>query len=240
MGSIDDAVIEIRETGGLTKNPFREGSLLYDFCDIADIDWAKGESKFKKVSNLPDRFHHHNGGSWHREDGSAGIFIWEKKRQNDQPSGKIIGFEIVGYNVHFQSKKKSFKTQEGRCVFTGMSSGRLIEDHKEGDWQKYDKGDVRVNTHQTILEKLNLSKRTACNKCQESSIRPPSPKGHVLDYTYGDKKYGAPYYCKGCFIYDPAQFRVDERNKLLAECNDKIKNLQEKNENQQRILKSLI
>lgn len=233
MGPMKKARKEIQKTGGLRKNPFRKNTLLYEFCEIAKVDWATGKSEYITFTRLPQRFHHNNGGSWHRTDGSAGLFVWVKVRENNKPNGKIIGLQTISYSSHFVPKKKFVKTQNSRCVFTGLT-GHLMEDHKIGDWRRYDSGDERVNEYQTILSVLNSIKRGACKKCQKTKRRPKSPDGHFLKYTHGNENYGYPYYCLGCYIYDPVQFRNDERKYLLEDSKQQVKNLEKRNEQLQK------
>lgn len=79
---------------------------------------------------------------------------------------------------------------------------RIEIDHKDA---RYETEKLTVSDFQPVCKAMNDIKREICKKCISSNHRPKgSALGFEYDYLVGDEKSN---FCKGCFYYDPVQFR---------------------------------
>lgn len=162
-----------------------------------------------------------NGGSWCRANSSLAKEYQIEFDKNITSGNSIDRIRLVELNTkkHFnQNIRKDirdfYKTQN--CVMLGIngnSENTKIEiDHKDGR-----KNDHRISTlqSQTLSDFQPLSKcandvkRQICKKCRETNKRwrAKNIKGNPYDFYIGDENYSEELGCRGCYQYDPVEYR---------------------------------
>ena len=162
-----------------------------------------------------------NGGSWCRKNSIlARKYIVEfnkaKTKGNSIDSIRLNGFNSDdSFNQVIRKDIKDFyKTQN--CVMLGIngsSENTKIEiDHKDGR-----KEDLRVSNSQTqkfedfqpLCKAANDVKRQICKRCKETNKRwdAKNIKGNPYSFYDGDENYTNELGCKGCYQYDPVEYR---------------------------------
>lgn len=162
-----------------------------------------------------------NGGSWCRKNSIlARKYIVEfnkaKTKGNSIDSIRLNGFNSDdSFNQVIRKDIKDFyKTQN--CVMLGIngsSENTKIEiDHKDGR-----KEDLRVSNYQTqkfedfqpLCKAANDVKRQICKRCKETNKRwdAKNIKGNPYSFYDGDENYTNELGCKGCYQYDPVEYR---------------------------------
>jgi len=168
-----------------------------------------------------------NGGSWCRRSSSLAKVYQIEVDTNITSGNSIDRIRLVGLNTnkHFNQNirkniKDFYKTQ--KCVMlgvNGISENTKIEiDHKDGR-----KNDHRISSSQSqefsdfqpLSKAANDVKRQICKKCKETNKRwsAKNIKGNPYDFYIGDENYSEELGCKGCYQYDPVEYRkVTVRN----------------------------
>ncbi|MFA5777345.1 MAG: restriction endonuclease [Parcubacteria group bacterium] len=162
-----------------------------------------------------------NGGSWCRANSSLAKEYKIEFDKNITSGNSIDRIRLVELNTkkHFnQNIRKDirdfYKTQN--CVMLGIngnSENTKIEiDHKDGR-----KNDHRISNlqNQTLSDFQPLSKcandvkRQICKKCRETNKRwrAKNIKGNPYDFYIGDENYSEELGCRGCYQYDPVEYR---------------------------------
>jgi hypothetical protein len=172
-----------------------------------------------------------NGGSWCRASSTlAKKYIVEFDKS--QTSGNSIDCirlngintkETFNQNIR-QDIKDFYKTQN--CVMLGIqgnSENTKIEvDHKDGR-----KENLRISNSETqkfedfqpLCKAANDVKRQICKKCKETDKRwdAKNIKGNPYSYYEGDEDYIPELGCKGCYQYDPVEYRKTSVMKISKE-----------------------
>jgi len=162
-----------------------------------------------------------NGGSWCRASSSLAK---EYKIEFDKgiTSGNSIDrIRLVGFNdkKHFNQNirkdiKDFYKTKN--CVMLGVngqSENTKIEiDHKDGRKDNHRISDLqsqKLLDFQPLSKAANDIKRQICKKCKETNKRwsAKNIKGNPYDFYVGDENYSEELGCKGCYQYDPVEYR---------------------------------
>ena len=149
-----------------------------------------------------------NGGDWNRSDGQLKDFIVTRVKDK----GRSIGIRLDGYRDSSIEKRirtdifKSIRKQRCRVVDVG---GENIEcDHKDGRYSSDTYGTVDKQLEddfQPLLRNVNLSKRTHCKICEETSERYDAKRlGYSVGWIAGGSAYSGT--CVGCYWYDPRKF----------------------------------
>jgi len=162
-----------------------------------------------------------NGGSWCRASSSlAKKYIVEfdksKTTGNSIDRVRLIGFndkKILNQNIR-KDIKDFYKVQN--CVMLGVngsSENTKIEiDHKDGrkdDYRLSNLAEQEVTDFQPLSKAANDIKRQICKRCQETNKRwnAKNIKGNPFDFYAGDENYSEELGCKGCYQYDPVEYR---------------------------------
>lgn len=162
-----------------------------------------------------------NGGSWCRKNSIlARKYIVEFNKAKTK-GNSIDSIRLNGFNSDDSFKqvirkdiKDFYKTQN--CVMLGIngsSENTKIEiDHKDGR-----KEDLRVSNYQTqkfedfqpLCKAANDVKRQICKRCKETNKRwdAKNIKGNPYSFYDGDENYTNELGCKGCYQYDPVEYR---------------------------------
>lgn len=193
------------------------------FLELAKPN-EKGVSRWVDVTEFIGKYTElqlGNGGSWCRKNSIlARNYIVEfnkaKTKGNSIDSIRLNGFNSDdSFNQVIRKDIKDFyKTQN--CVMLGIngsSENTKIEiDHKDGR-----KEDLRVSNSQTqkfedfqpLCKAANDVKRQICKRCKETNKRwdAKNIKGNPYSFYDGDENYTNELGCKGCYQYDPVEYR---------------------------------
>jgi hypothetical protein len=162
-----------------------------------------------------------NGGSWCRANSSLArkyIVEFDKSITNGNSIDRIRLFginnkKILNQNIR-QDIKNFYKTQN--CVMLGVngnSENTKIEiDHKDGrknDYRISNSQSQKLSDFQPLSKAANDIKRQICKKCKETDKRwsAKNIKGNPYDFYIGDENYSEELGCKGCYQYDPVEYR---------------------------------
>lgn len=210
------------------------------FLDLAKPN-NKGESRWVLATEFIDKYKDlqlGNGGSWCRGSSSlAKKFLIEFDKS--QSSGNSIdAIRLIGLNVnpHFSHNiRKDIKEfyKNKNCVIMGIngnSENTKVEiDHKAGR-----KDDPRISNSKTQLiedfqplcKAANDAKRQICKKCKETNKRwnAKNLKGNPYSFYEGDEDFKIDLGCKGCYQYDPVQYRITSISKVSKEAAEYVAN----------------
>jgi hypothetical protein len=95
----------------------------------------------------------------------------------------------------------------------GNSENTKIEiDQKDGrkDCERVsDLNTQELSDFQPLSKAANDVKRQICKRCRETNKRwnAKSLKGNPFEFYYGDENYTEEVGCKGCYQYDPVEYR---------------------------------
>jgi hypothetical protein len=162
-----------------------------------------------------------NGGSWCRASSSLAKEYQIEFDKSITSGNSIDRVRLIGFNDKKQFNqnirkdiKDFYKTQN--CVMLGVngnSENTKIEiDHKDGR-----KDDHRISNPQSqnlldfqpLTKAANDIKRQICKRCKETNKRwsAKNIKGNPYDFYVGDENYSEELGCKGCYQYDPVEYR---------------------------------
>ncbi len=205
------------------------------FLELAQPD-SEGFSRWVSISEFTGKYKDlqlGNGGSWCRANSSlAKAYIVEFDK--NQTSGNSINrIRLNGFNIKriFNQNirkdiKDYYKTQN--CVMLGIngnSENTKIEiDHKDGKKDDHlisNPQTQKLSDFQPLSKAANDVKRQICKKCKETNKRwgAKNIKGNPYDFYIGDENYSEELGCKGCYQYDPVEYRkviVRKISKLSA------------------------
>jgi hypothetical protein len=193
------------------------------FLELAKPD-KNGLSRWVPVSEFIGKYKKlqlGNGGSWCRASSSlAKKYIVEfdksKTAGNSIDKVRLIGFnnkKILNQNIR-KDIKDFYKVQN--CVMLGVngsSENTKIEiDHKDGrknDHRLSNLAEQKLTDFQPLSKAANDIKRQICKRCRETNKRwnAKNIKGNPFDFYAGDENYSEELGCKGCYQYDPVEYR---------------------------------
>ncbi|MFH0854104.1 MAG: restriction endonuclease [bacterium] len=193
------------------------------FLELAKPN-KNGESRWVSKSEFVGKYKElqlGNGGSWCRPSSNLAK---EYKVETDKKitSGNSIDrIRLVGFNTkNFFNQnirkdiKDFYKTQ--KCVMLGVngnSENTKIEiDHKEGRKNNHrisSLSEQKLTDFQPLSKVANDIKRQICKRCKETNKRwsAKNIKGNPYDFYIGDENYSEELGCKGCYQYDPVEYR---------------------------------
>lgn len=193
------------------------------FLELAKPD-KDGVSRWVPVSEFIGKYKKlqlGNGGSWCRASSSlAKKYIVEfdkgKTAGNSINRVRLFGFnnkKILNQNIR-KDIKDFYKVQN--CVMLGVngsSENTKIEiDHKDGrkeDHRLSNLSEQKITDFQPLSKAANDIKRQICKRCKETNKRWSAKKikGNPFDFYAGDENYSEALGCKGCYQYDPVEYR---------------------------------
>lgn len=149
-------------------------------------------------------------------------YLWEAKRMNDNPRGKIVALRTIGFSENESSGRpiselirKELLKDNACCVVCG-SRNNLIIDHKNhlyNDLRVLKKETQTIDDFQVLCNHCNLQKRqTSVEERKEmkrySAMNIPSISIFGIDYIEGTEKMDLtdPNCMKGTYWYDPVAF----------------------------------
>lgn len=193
------------------------------FLELAKPN-EKGVSRWVDVTEFIGKYTElqlGNGGSWCRKSSIlARKYIVEFNKAKTK-GNSIDSISLNGFNSDDSFKqairkdiKDFYKTQN--CVMLGIngnSENTKIEiDHKDGrkdDWRVSNSQTQRFEDFQPLCKAANDAKRQICKRCKETNKRwdAKNIKGNPYSFYDGDENYTNELGCKGCYQYDPVEYR---------------------------------
>lgn len=192
------------------------------FLELAKPD-SEGKSRWVNISEFVGEYKElklGNGGSWCRKESTLAKQYNLEFNKSLTPGNSIDAVRTTGFNTDksfnqaIRSDIKEYYKNKP-CVMLGVvgnSENTKIEvDHKDGR-----KNDERVSNLETqkledfqpLCKAANDAKRQICKRCMATNCRWDARNipGNPIPYYEGGKeldKYG----CKGCYQYDPVEYR---------------------------------
>lgn len=162
-----------------------------------------------------------NGGSWCRASSSLAKKYIVEFDKNKTAGNSIDGVRLAGFNnkkILNQNIRKDIKDfyKVQNCVMLGVngkSENTKIEiDHKDGrkeDHRLSNLKEQQITDFQPLSKAANDIKRQICKRCKETNKRwnAKNIKGNPFDFYAGDENYSEELGCKGCYQYDPVEYR---------------------------------
>lgn len=160
------------------------------------------------------KLHPNNGVHWDRQLRRYFKVKYEKEK------GATIGYKLIGYNLEDVTKNRQIRPDireafKGvpcvHCWLPNKDHTKHEIDHKNGRYNheevfKYESQDI--DQFQSLCRPHNLYKRSCCKKCKETNIRFDATfYGFPVPVTFGKVTYEESVGCKGCYLYDPYEFR---------------------------------
>ncbi|MDD4611149.1 MAG: restriction endonuclease [Patescibacteria group bacterium] len=184
----------------------------------------QGKSRWVSISEFIGKYKAlklGNGGSWCRANSSLAKEYEIEFNKSITSGNSIDKIRLVGFNnkKHFNQNirkdiKDFYKTKN--CVMLGIngkSENTKIEiDHKDGrkdDHRLSNLSEQELEDFQPLCKAANDIKRQICKRCKETNKRwgAKNIKGNPYDFYIGDENYSEELGCKGCYQYDPAEYR---------------------------------
>ncbi len=193
------------------------------FLKLAKPD-KKGKSRWVPISEFVGEYKSlqlGNGGSWCRRSSSLSINYVVEFDKDITPGNSIDRIRLNGFNTKKafnqnirQDIIKHYKTQN--CVMLGVngqSENTKIEiDHKNGRKDNHRLSNLKnqkLSDFQPLSKAANDIKRQICKQCKKTNKRwnAKNLKGNPYEFYMGDENYTEELGCKGCYQYDPVEYR---------------------------------
>jgi hypothetical protein len=208
------------------------------FLELAHPD-EKGKSRWVLTSEFKGKYAQlklGNGGSWCRKSSDlAKRYIVEfdksKTKGNSIDAVRLNGLnsrQFFNQNIR-KDIKDHYKNQN--CVMLGIrgnSENTKIEiDHKDGRKESEKVSNLetqKLEDFQPLSKAANDAKRQICKRCKESDKRwdAKNIKGNPYSYYEGGESYNKELGCRGCYQYDPVEYRKISVKKIIEETVDFI------------------
>jgi hypothetical protein len=193
------------------------------FIELAKPD-KNGKSRWVPISEFTAKYKElqlGNGASWCRKSSSLAKKYIVEFDKSITPGNSIDRIRLNGFNTEKifnqnirQDIKDYYKTQN--CVMLGIngkSENTKIEiDHKDGRKDNHRISNTKtqkISDFQPLSKAANDAKRQICKRCKETNKRwnAKNLKGNPFEFYYGDENYTEEVGCKGCYQYDPVEYR---------------------------------
>lgn len=210
-----------------------KNNLIDLFLELAKPNEETGESRWVYTSEFVDKYKDlvlSNGWSWGRKS-SRLQRKYKVEVKRDGKGNAITAIRLVGYNedAHFsQNIRQDIKDaiSKRKCVMLGVngsSENTIIEvDHKDGrkeDMRVSDMATQKIEDFQPLCKAANDIKRQICKLCKMTDKRwdAKNISGNPYSFYEGDEQYTEELGCKGCYQYDPVEYRIQTVRKLSEE-----------------------
>ena len=203
------------------------------FLELAKPD-EKGFSRWVRVTEFVGKYKElqlGNGGSWcRRESQLAKKYIIETDKTITS-GNSIDAIRLIGYNnekTFNQAIRKDIKDfyKDKKCVMLGVNgfsvNTKIEIDHKDGrkdDWRVSNPDTQTLDDFQPLCKAANDVKRQICKECKLTNKRwdARNIQGNPYSYYEGGEQYTEELGCKGCYQYDPVEYRKESVKKISAE-----------------------
>lgn len=210
-----------------------KNNLIDLFLELANPNKETGESRWVYTSEFVDKYKGlelGNGLSWGRKSSRLQReYKIEVKREGK--GNAITAIRLVSYNedAHFcQNIRQDIKEaiSKRKCVMLGIqgnSENTIIEvDHKDGrktDMRVSDIATQKIEDFQPLCKAANDIKRQICKLCKETNKRWDAKNiaGNPYSFYQGNEQYTETLGCKGCYQYDPVEYRIQSVRRLSEE-----------------------
>lgn len=203
------------------------------FLELAQPN-NEGVSRWVRKTELIGRYeglYFDNGASWCRKSSTLAKRYIVEFDKSITPGNSIDAIRLNGFNDSrtFNQTirgdiRQFYKMQN--CVMLGIngnSENTSIEiDHKNG--RKNDERVANLETQrredfQPLCKAANDAKRQICKKCKETDKRwdAKNIKGNPYSFYEGDENYNEKLGCRGCYQYDPVEYRKKSTEKITKE-----------------------
>jgi ICEA Protein. len=173
-----------------------------------------------------------NGGSWCRKSSTLAKKYIIEFDKSLSAGNSIDAVRLQGFNTQetfSQAIRTDIKNyyKDKKCVMLGVNGSsentRIEIDHKDGrkdDWRVSDSTTQTKDDFQPLCKAANDIKRQICKRCKENNKRwnAQNIKGNPYPFYEGGEDYSKELGCKGCYQYDPVQYRKECVKKISAEC----------------------
>lgn len=175
-----------------------------------------------------------NGGSWCRASSALAKKYFVEFDKSITSGNSIDAIRLNGFNTtetFNQMIRKDIKDfyKNKNCVMLGVcgnSENTKIEiDHKDGrknDLRVSDKSTQKLEDFQPLCKAANDVKRQICKRCKENDKRwdAKNIKGNPYSFYEGDENYTEELGCKGCYQYDPVEYRKISVKRITKEASE--------------------
>ena len=205
------------------------------FVELANPDPKTGVSRWvDERTEYVGRYSvliHKNGWDWGRESSELRRRYMVEVDRTKTPGNSIDRVRLVGYKKDetFNNRirndiRKIIKTQ--KCVMLGVNgeseNTRIEVDHKDGrkdDMRVSDMQTQRVEDFQPLCKAANDIKRQICKNCKRTNKRwrATNIAGNPFDFYQGNEDFNPETGCKGCYQYDPVEYRIQSALRLSHE-----------------------
>lgn len=193
------------------------------FIELANPN-ENGVSRWVLVTEFTGRYKDlqlGNGGSWCRASSSLAKKYTIEFDKSLTKGNSIDAIRLKGINdkvVFNQSIRQDIKEyyKKQKCVMLGIngnSENTKIEiDHKDGRKDNKRISNLQTQTtqdFQPLSKAANDVKRQICKRCKETNKRwnAKNLKGNPFEFYIGDENYTEELGCKGCYQFDPVEYR---------------------------------
>lgn len=210
------------------------------FLELARPD-SVGVSRWVAVSEFTGNYsvlQLGNGGSWCRANSTLAkryILDFDKSKTS---GNSIDAIRTNGFNtqplfsqVIRQDIRDYYANQN--CVMLGVKGSsentRIEIDHKDGrknDWRVSNVNTQSIDDFQPLCKAANDVKRQICRQCRQTNIRwnALNIKGNPYPFYCGDEVFTEELGCKGCYQYDPVEYRKQSVRRISNEASEYIMN----------------
>jgi hypothetical protein len=208
------------------------------FLELAKPD-GNGISRWVDVSEFEGKYSDlklGNGASWCRNSSTLSkrfIVDFDKKITSGNSIDRIRlnGFKkekVFNQNIR-QDIKEFYKTKN--CVMLGINGNsentRIEIDHKDGrkdDFNVSNTETQKIEDFQPLCKAANDAKRQICKQCKNTNKRWDAKKikGNPYSFYDGDEIFTSELRCKGCYQYDPVEYRKISVKRISKEVADDI------------------
>ena len=179
-----------------------------------------------------------NGGSWCRRSSPLAKKYNLEFDKGKTPGNSIDRIRLNGFNTKptfNQSIRQDIRNfyKNKNCVMLGIngtSENTTIEiDHKDGRKEDDNVSDLstqKISDFQPLCKAANDIKRQICKRCRETNKRWDAKNipGNPYSFYCGDENYKPELGCKGCYQYDPVEYRKESIRKISYEVSEYISN----------------
>ncbi|MDR1917363.1 MAG: hypothetical protein LBQ05_00025 [Christensenellaceae bacterium] len=208
------------------------------FIELAKPD-DNGKSRWVSVNEFVGKYSSlavGNGADWARRDGQlAKKYIIEFDKSitsgNRVDRVRLNGFNTIkSFNQQIRNDIKEYYKNKN-CVMLGVngnSANVQIEiDHKDGRKNNEtvsNKETQKLEDFQPLCKAANDIKRQICKECKATNKRwnAKNITGNPYPYYCGAEEWTDELGCKGCYQYDPVEYRKESVRKIVNEVSHDI------------------
>ncbi len=177
-----------------------------------------------------------NGADWARRDGQLAKkynieFDKSLTKGNRVDRVRLNGFKTeAAFDQYIRADIKAYYKNKN-CVMLGVngnSANTQIEiDHKDGRKNNESVSNAETQTiddFQPLCKAANDIKRQICKQCRITNKRwnAKNLKGNPYPFYEGDEEWTEETGCKGCYQYDPVEYRKESVKRIVREVSGDI------------------